>query len=238
MVGFGGISTEPPLLLLVLKGFWTWGLSLSLNLGAHTMGAPIFILLPFGGTWHPFLQYDFTPPHQPMLLVFCTIWGRSTYDLGGLPPGVDISVAGCHKLTLMPSVPILSARLVVVVAPWQGHHVLHLSTPCKDCSPVVGVLVAARLDLYYTTTLWNNKLKGRDHIFNNCRTYPIPCQGLFWITLGITCILIVTLPQYNMGYNFPLVYPIATIGSVLPSGTYWKTPFCNDPYTLTISYAQ
>ena len=62
------------------------------------MGAPIFTLVAFGGTWHPFIQYDFSPPHQPLLLVFCTIWGRSTYDLGGLPSGVDISVA-CHTLT-------------------------------------------------------------------------------------------------------------------------------------------
>ena len=31
MVGFGGFNTEPPLLLLVFKEFWTWGLSLSLN---------------------------------------------------------------------------------------------------------------------------------------------------------------------------------------------------------------
>ena len=63
------------------------------------MGAPIFTLVAFGGTWHPFLQFDFSPPHQPVLLVFCTIWGRSKCDLGGLPPGVDISVAGCHRLT-------------------------------------------------------------------------------------------------------------------------------------------
>ena len=63
------------------------------------MGAPISTLVAFGGTWHPFIQYDFSPSHQPVLLVFCTIWGRSTYDLGGLPPGVDIFVAGCHGLT-------------------------------------------------------------------------------------------------------------------------------------------
>ena len=62
------------------------------------MGAPILPLVAFGGTWHPFIQYDFTQPHQPVLLVFCTIFGRSTYDLGGLPTGVDISVAGCHRL--------------------------------------------------------------------------------------------------------------------------------------------
>ena len=53
----------------------------------------------------------------------------------------------------MPSVAILSTRLVVVVVPWHGHHVLHISTPWKDCSPVVGVLVTAIDDLYYTSTL-------------------------------------------------------------------------------------
>ena len=54
------------------------------------MGAPIFTLVAFCGTWHPFIQYYFSPPHQPVLLVFCTTWGRSTYDLGGLPTGVDL----------------------------------------------------------------------------------------------------------------------------------------------------
>ena len=44
---------------------------------------------------------------------------------------------------MMPSVAILSAGLRVVVAPWHGHHVPHISTPWKDCSPVVGVLVTA-----------------------------------------------------------------------------------------------
>ena len=63
------------------------------------MGAPIFTLVAFGGTWHLFIQYDSSPPHQPVLLVYCTIWGISTYDLGGLPPGMDISVAHCHRLT-------------------------------------------------------------------------------------------------------------------------------------------
>ena len=43
----------------------------------------------------------------------------------------------------MPSVAILAAGVGVVVAPWHGNHVLHISTPWKDCSPVVGVLVTA-----------------------------------------------------------------------------------------------
>ena len=63
------------------------------------MGALILTLVAFGGTGQLFIQCHFSPTHQPVLLVFCTIWGRSTYDLGGLPTGVDISVAGCHRLT-------------------------------------------------------------------------------------------------------------------------------------------
>ena len=80
------------------------------------------------------------------------------------------------------------------------------------------------------------------------RTYPVLGQGLYWTTLGITCILIMTLPQYNMGYNFPLVYPIAIIGSVLPSGislVLLEDPLCNDSIhytyklcTITYPYMQ
>ena len=46
-----------------------------------------------------------------------------------------------------------------------------------------------------------------------------------------------TLPQYNMGYNFSLVYPIATIGSILPFrhflGITGRPPFCNDSINYT-----
>ena len=98
MVGFEEFSTEPPLLLLVLKGFWTWGLSLSLNWGAH-IGCTYIHTCCLWWYLASFIQSGSSPPNQPVLLVFCTIWGRSTYDLGGLPLGVDISVAGCHRLT-------------------------------------------------------------------------------------------------------------------------------------------
>ena len=85
-------------IIIGAQGFLDLGTITSLNWGAHTMGVPIFTLVAFGGTWHPSIQYQFSPPHQPVLLVFCTIWGRCTYDLGGLPTGVDISMAGCHRL--------------------------------------------------------------------------------------------------------------------------------------------
>ena len=64
------------------------------------------------------------------------------------------------------------------------------------------------------------------------RTYPIPHQGLNWTTLGITGILVVTLPQYNMGYNFPpglshshyrLCFAFRHILGITGN------PFCNDP---------
>ena len=51
-VGFGGLLGELPLLLLVLRGIWTWGLSLLLNLGACIIGAPKFTLGAFGGTFN------------------------------------------------------------------------------------------------------------------------------------------------------------------------------------------
>ena len=97
--GLWRILYWPTFIIIGAQGFWTWGLSLLLNWGAHTMGAPIFTLVAFWWHWQLFIQYDSSPLHQPVLLVFGTIWGRSTYDLGGLSPGVDISVAGCHRLT-------------------------------------------------------------------------------------------------------------------------------------------
>ena len=59
------------------------------------MGAPIFTLIAFGGTWHLFTQYDSSPPHQHINLCcwyFATIWVDTTYDLAVLSHGVGISV--------------------------------------------------------------------------------------------------------------------------------------------------
>ena len=64
------------------------------------MGAPIFTHIAFGGIWHLFIQYDSSPPHQPVLLEYLVPSGiDTTYDQGVLSPGVDIPVAGCHRLT-------------------------------------------------------------------------------------------------------------------------------------------
>ena len=51
----------------------------------------------------------------------------NTYDLGDFSPGMDITVAGCHRLTLGAFVAILAAGVGVVVAPWHGHHAQHIS---------------------------------------------------------------------------------------------------------------
>ena len=74
------------------------------------------------------------------------------------------------------------------------------------------------------------------------RTYPVPHQGLYWTTLWITCILIVTLPQYDMGCKFPpglshshyrLCFAFRHI-----LGIPRKPLIAMTPYTITISYAQ
>ena len=52
--GLGGLLGELPLLLLVLRRIWTWGLLLLLNLGACILGAPKFTLAALGvlSTFH------------------------------------------------------------------------------------------------------------------------------------------------------------------------------------------
>ena len=80
------------------------------------------------------------------------------------------------------------------------------------------------------------------------RTNPILCQGLNLTKIGITGTLIVTLPQYNMGYNFPpglshshyrLCFAFRHIVGIT------GRPLCNDPLhythklcTITYPYMQ
>ena len=89
-VGFGGLLGELPLLLLVLSGVWIWELSLSLNWGAYNMGVPIFTLVALGATFN-FSSGITLPQHQPISLVFGTIWGQ--YHLG---PGSALTWCGYH----------------------------------------------------------------------------------------------------------------------------------------------
>ena len=86
-------------------------------------------LLPFGGTGN--FSSGMTLLHHINLCCWYLIPSgvETTYDLQGLSPVWIFSVAGCHRLTLLPSVAILTAGLGVVVAPWHGHHPQHISAP-------------------------------------------------------------------------------------------------------------
>ena len=99
MVGFGGFSPEPPLLLLVLKGFWTWGLSLSpekpaiwMHLYSHLL--PLVVLGIFSSSMT--LLHVINLLHHYLALSAVD----TTYDLGVLSPGLGITVACQHSLIL------------------------------------------------------------------------------------------------------------------------------------------
>ena len=63
------------------------------------MGTPFSHLLPFGGTGN--FSSSMTLLHHFNLCCWYLVPSGvdTTYYLGGLSPGVDISVAGCHRLT-------------------------------------------------------------------------------------------------------------------------------------------
>ena len=129
MAGFGGLSTEPPLLLLVLKGFWTWGLSLPFECSSLLIRRSLMItLVAFSGIGN--CSSGITLLHNINLcsLVFGTIlrWiPLMTWECSYL---VWISLwlvaIGCHWV---PSVAILAAGVGVVKAPWHGHHAQYIS---------------------------------------------------------------------------------------------------------------
>ena len=141
MVGFGGLSIEPPLLLSMLMQFWTWELLLSLKWGACTMGAPIFTLVAFG---------DMGNFSSGMTLccnsnLFCWYLAPSgvdiTYDLGLFSSGVDTTVTGCHRLTLGACCSHTSCWVGVMVASWHGHYASIFLSPEKTVLMLYGALV-------------------------------------------------------------------------------------------------
>ena len=89
MAGFGGLSNEP---VLVFKGFWTWGLSLSLD-EVPALWVHLDTLVAFGGTGN--FSSGMTLLHD--INLFHQYLGPSgvdtTCDLGVLPLGVGITVA-------------------------------------------------------------------------------------------------------------------------------------------------
>ena len=101
MKDFGGLSIEPPLLLSVLMGFWTWGLSLPFGCNSLLIRRALKLtLVAFGGIGN--FSSGITLHHN--INLFCWFLAPSgmdiTYNLGVFSPGVDITVAGCHRLTL------------------------------------------------------------------------------------------------------------------------------------------
>ena len=103
IVGFGGFGIEPPLLLLVLRAFgpedYHFHMSAAYSLlGVHSSHQlPLMVMCNFishviSGIIHchniKLLFLDLAPPGI-----------NSTYDPGVFSLGVDITMAGCHKLT-------------------------------------------------------------------------------------------------------------------------------------------
>ena len=101
MVGFGELNTEPPLLLSVLKEFWDWELSLPFECSLLLIRRSLMITLVASHSTGNFSS-GITLLHN--ITLCCWYLAPSgvdtTYDLGLLSPGLDITVAGCHRLTL------------------------------------------------------------------------------------------------------------------------------------------
>ena len=132
MVGFGGLSIEPPLLLSVFMGFWTYGLSCPFECRSILIrSALILTLLAFGGTSN--FSSGITLCHN--INPFCHYLAPSgmdiTYDLGVFPHGVDITVTGCHRLTLGAFCSQTGCWSSSGGSPWHGHHACHVSCLLK-----------------------------------------------------------------------------------------------------------
>ena len=95
MMGFEGLSTEPPLLLIVLKGFGPGDYHFHLSVGSLMITLVAFADIcnfPFGIT----LLHSIN-----LLQWYLSPFGVDTaYDLGVFSPGVDITVASFHRLML------------------------------------------------------------------------------------------------------------------------------------------
>ena len=98
MVGFGGFSIETPFIINGAQGVLDLGTITVPYRGACTMGAPIFTLVAFCGIG--IFSSSMTLLHNINLFYqyLASSGVDTTYDLGVLSTGVDISVAGCHRL--------------------------------------------------------------------------------------------------------------------------------------------
>ena len=83
---------------------WTWGLSLSFQFNSlYIRDALILTVIPFAGVSNLIsdLILSITHCHINLFLLYmspCEV--DTTYDLGVFLPGVNITMAGCHGLTL------------------------------------------------------------------------------------------------------------------------------------------
>ena len=117
MVGFRGLSIEPSVLLSVLQRFWTWELSLPLEHSLLLIGGALTLrLVAFGGT----SNFSSGITLCCNISLFCRYLAPSlvdtTYDLGLFALSVDITMAGCHMLTLGAFWSHLAAVVEVMVA--------------------------------------------------------------------------------------------------------------------------
>ena len=135
-------------------GFWTWGLSFSLNWGACPVGTPIFILVAFGGNDN--FSFGMTLHHHINLLCSCLApcWVNTTYNHRVFSSGVDITMAGCLRL-------ILGAFCSYTGCRGRSSD---SSLPWTLCPAYFCCQRKLLDDLFHIAILWNNRLKGRDHI--------------------------------------------------------------------------
>ena len=100
MGGLWGDFGWATFIMIGAQGFWAWGLSLSLKWGTCTMDAPILTPVAFDGTGS-FSSGITLHCNINLFWQYLTPSGLDiTYDLGVFSSGVNITVAGCHRLTL------------------------------------------------------------------------------------------------------------------------------------------
>ena len=126
-------------------GFWTCGLSCPFECRSILIrSALILTLLAFGGTSN--FSSGITLCHN--INPFCHYLAPSgmdiTYDLGVFPHGVDITVTGCHRLTLGAFCSQTGCWGSSGGSPWHGHHACPCFLPLeKTAALLLGALVTA-----------------------------------------------------------------------------------------------
>ena len=137
MMGFGGLHTEPPLLVSVLTGFWTWGQSLSLKCRSLLIrGTLILTLIALGGTGNYDLSSGMTHCHtiNPLLLYLAPSGMDIIYDQG-VPHAVWISLWLVAIWLLLQPYKLLIDELIPHCATEFCCKLLHSSEMISPVSP-------------------------------------------------------------------------------------------------------